>query len=88
MKKGGLIMKTAMSTLFLVLAVISPAFAANSATADQNGIFVSVFVGVCALIVVAQLVPALVLILGYIKASVMYAQNKETSVNNSSPNGK
>ena len=79
-------MKTAISTLFSVLAVTSPAFAANSAMVDKSGILFNAFVGVCALIVVAQLVPALMLIIGFIKASVVYVQKKEVPVNESSPN--
>ncbi|MCD6534272.1 MAG: hypothetical protein J7L25_12755 [Deltaproteobacteria bacterium] len=63
-------MKTAISTIYLVLAVISPAFAADTVV-YKSGILVSVFVGVCALIVVAQLVPALMLIAGFIKGLVV-----------------
>ncbi len=63
-------MKTAISTIYLVLAVISPAFAADTIV-YKSGILVSVFVGVCALIVVAQLVPALILVAGFIKGLVV-----------------
>ena len=59
-------MKTAITTIFLVLAVINPAFAAD-AVVYKSGILVSLFVGVCALVVVAQLVPALMLVVGFIK---------------------
>ena len=62
-------MKTAISAIFLVLAIINPAFAADTVV-YKSGILVSAFVGVCALIVVAQLVPALMLIGGFIKESV------------------
>ena len=73
-------MKTAISTLFLILAVISPAFAADTVV-YKSGILVSVFVGVCALIVVAQLVPALMMVAGFIKASVF---SKEAPVESTS----
>ncbi|MCK5915251.1 MAG: hypothetical protein KAG92_03850 [Deltaproteobacteria bacterium] len=80
-------MKTAISTLFLVLATISPAFAAETVV-YKSGVLVSVFVGVCALIVVAQLVPALMLVLGFIKSSVVgLGQQKEVPVVESSTNG-
>ncbi len=79
-------MKTAISTLFLVLAVINPAFAAKTVV-YKSGVLVSVFVGICALIVVAQLVPALMLVLGFIKASVGMGQKKEVPVVESSTNG-
>ena len=80
-------MKTAISTIFLVLAVISPAFAADTAVVYKSGILVSVFVGVCALVVVAQLVPALMLLTGFIKASVAVMFRKETPAAESTPNG-
>ena len=63
-------MKTAISTIYLVLAVISPAFAADTVV-YKSGILVSLFVGVCALVVVAQLVPALMLVAGFIKRLVV-----------------
>ena len=62
-------MKTAISTIYLVLAIISPAFAAETVV-YKSGILVSVFVGVCALIVISQLVPALLLIVGFVKGLV------------------
>ena len=76
-------MKTAISTIFLVLAVINPAFAADTVV-YKSGILVSLFVGVCALVVVAQLVPALMLVVGFIKG---LAQKKETLATESTPNG-
>ena len=78
-------MKTAISTIFLVLATISPAFAAETVV-YKSGILVSVFVGICALIVVAQLGPALMMVPGFIKASVG-ASHKEVAVaTQSTPN--
>ena len=79
-------MKTAISTLFLTLAVISPAFAADTVV-YKSGILVSVFVGVCALIVVAQLVPALMMVAGFIKASVVSMNRKEAPATESASNG-
>lgn len=71
-------MKTVNLTLFLLLAVIiNPVFAGDTAVVYKSGILVSVFVGICALIVVVQLVPALMLILGFIKASVGALSKKE-----------
>ncbi len=70
-------MKTTISTIFLVLAVTCPAFAAETTVVYKSGILVSVFVGVCALIVVAQLVPALMLVMGFIKAAVASMHKKE-----------
>lgn len=70
-------MKTLISTIVLFLATISPAFATNGVIVYKSGILVSVFVGVCALIVVAQLVPALMLFFGMIKALVSKRETKE-----------
>jgi len=71
-------MKTIISTIFLVLATISPAFAAETVVVYKSGILVVVFVGFLALIVVAQLVPALMLFVGFIKA-LAAGHEKETS---------
>jgi len=75
-RKKELKMKTIISTIFLVLATISPAFAGDSSAVYKSGILVSVFVGICALIVVAQLVPALILFLGFIKSSAALAKQR------------
>lgn len=83
--KGGLIMKTAISTLFLVLAANSPAFAVDTTVVYKSGIVVSVFVGVLALIVVVQLVPALILLFGFIK-SLALGHRKEAPATQSIPN--
>ena len=80
-------MKTVITTVFSVLATISPAFAADTTVVYKSGILVSVFVGVCALIVVAQLVPALMLLMGFIKASVASAYRKKAPVTESTQNG-
>ena len=79
-------MKTTIATIFLVLAAISPAFAAETVVVYKSGILVLVFVGVCALIVVAQLVPALILFTGYIKVLVT-GYGKETPAVESTTNG-
>ncbi|MBN2332579.1 MAG: hypothetical protein JXO49_10665 [Deltaproteobacteria bacterium] len=63
-------MKTAISTIFLVLAAMGPAYAGDTTVVYKSGILVSVFVGVLALIVVAQLVPALILIVGFVKSLI------------------
>jgi len=81
-RKGELKVKTIISTIILVLATTSPVFAGD-AVVYKSGILVSVFVGFCALIVVAQLVPALMLFLGFIKSLV---SKKETSAVEFTPN--
>jgi hypothetical protein len=51
------------------MGIIAPvtAFAASGAREDSSGIFVWVFLGFCALIVVAQVIPAVLLMFGMAK---------------------
>lgn len=51
--------KTILTSLSFVLMVVGPAMAAETAKTYSSGILVLAFVGVCALLVVAQLFPAL-----------------------------
>lgn len=53
---------TRSSLVPIVLAVATPAFAAGRE--DTSGIFVWAFLGLCALIVAAQVVPALLMMVG------------------------
>lgn len=58
-----------MKTLATILATIAPAtaLAATGTREDSSGIFVWVFLGFCALIVVAQVIPAVLLMFGMAK---------------------
>ena len=58
-----------MKALATILTTIAPAtaFAASGAREDGSGIFVWVFLGFCALIVVAQIIPAVLLMFGMAK---------------------
>ena len=80
-------MKTIISTIMLVLAAVSPALAVDTSVVYKSGILVTVFIGVCALIVVAQLVPALVLFLAFIKALVTGRSGKEVPATESTRMG-
>jgi len=55
-----------------IVGTIAPAtaFAANGLSEDNSGIFVWVFLGFCALIVVAQVIPAVLLMTGMVKGVV------------------
>jgi len=79
-------MKTAISTLFLLLVANSPVFAVDTTVVYKSGVVVSVFVGVLALIVVVQLVPALILLTGFIKALVTGHGKEEVPVTKSTTN--
>ncbi|KIH75451.1 hypothetical protein SAMN05660860_03437 [Geoalkalibacter ferrihydriticus] len=66
--------KSLLGALIVVLAGAGPALAAAGARQDNSGLVVWVFLGFCALIVVAQLLPALLMMLGVVKA---VARDKE-----------
>ena len=71
-------MKTTLKTTLLSLTSLllaSPVFAATQ-HADHSGLLVWLFLGFCALIVVAQLVPAALVMFGIVKA---VASPKEVS---------
>ncbi len=64
-------MKTLQNTVLAALITIvatSPAFASTAGRVDNSGFIVWAFLGFCALIVVAQLVPAVMVMLGIVKA--------------------
>lgn len=49
------------------LGTVAPALAASGAREDNSGIFVWIFLGFCALIIVVQLLPAVMMMLGFAK---------------------
>lgn len=70
-------MRLIMSTLALWLTTITPAFAATTTRVYSSGILVLVFLGFCALVVVAQLIPALITLWGMLKSMVSAPRGKE-----------
>jgi len=68
-----------MKTLATVIGILAPAtaFAASGAREDSSGLFVWIFLGFCALIVVAQLIPAVLLMFGMVKG---IAAKRDTEV--------
>jgi len=54
-------------TLALLAGLAGPAFASPGSGTDHMGIGAWLFIGFCALIFVAQLVPALILLFGMVK---------------------
>ncbi len=60
--------KSLISTVALMLMLASPAFAVDTAVTYSSGLLVLLFVGFCALIIVAQLVPAVLVLFGMTKA--------------------
>ncbi|NVN99347.1 MAG: hypothetical protein HXX17_08485 [Geobacteraceae bacterium] len=56
----------ALATLIGILTPVS-ALAASGVREDTSGIFVWIFLGICAMIVVAQVIPAILLMVGMAK---------------------
>ncbi|MEW6488186.1 MAG: hypothetical protein AB1578_09775 [Thermodesulfobacteriota bacterium] len=76
-------MKTTARTLYLTaIATVAPAATALAATGtrqDTSGIFVWAFLGFCALIVAAQVVPAILMAIGAAKGAVEGIREKRTA---------
>jgi hypothetical protein len=67
-----------MKTLAALIGTMAPAtvFAAENAPAGSDGIFVWIFLGFFAVIVVGQLIPAFVLIAGLLKGLTAKTEEK------------
>ena len=61
-------MRALITTIVGTLAPASAFAATSNLSADNSGIFVWVFLGFCALIVVAQVIPAVLLMTGMVRA--------------------
>ncbi|PLY04703.1 MAG: hypothetical protein C0622_02375 [Desulfuromonas sp.] len=59
--------KRVLASFALLLTAVSPALAVDTSQTYNSGILVLLFVGFCALIIVAQLVPAVLALLGMTK---------------------
>lgn len=70
------IMLTAMA---LGLTAATPAFAASTTRVYSSGILVLVFLGFCALVVVAQLIPAIITLVGMLKSSAANTRERQTA---------
>jgi heme exporter protein D len=72
-----------MKTLATIIGTIAPAtaYAAEHAAEQSNGLFVWIFAGMCALVVVAQIVPAIMLLTGMIKGLVARKEEKAAKQN-------
>ncbi len=65
-------MKTTRTALATIATAITttPAFAAAGARVDHSGILVLAFLGLCAMIVTAQLIPAALMVVGAVRGMV------------------
>jgi len=69
--------KTLLTTFALVLMAVSPALATDTSKTYNSGILVLLFVGFCALLIVAQLVPAVLALFGMTKEAVKSTSGKK-----------
>lgn len=58
------------TAIAITIGTFTPVLAATGVREDHSGIVVWVFLGFCALIVAAQLVPAVLMMLGLVKGAV------------------
>ena len=63
-------MKTLLATGMAILMLAGPALAVDTTTTYSSGILVGVFLAFCALVVVVQLLPTIMLLVGFIKGLV------------------
>ncbi len=71
--------KSVLSTLMMTLLLVTPAFAIDTAQTYNSGILVLLFVGFCALLIVAQLVPAILVLFGMTKAVAQGVSDKRAT---------
>jgi len=73
-------MRALITTIAGTLAPVTAFAAASGLREDNSGFFVWVFLGFCALIVVAQVVPALLLMTGMVKGLVSVVKDEKAGV--------
>ncbi len=69
--------KTLLTALALLLLAVSPALATDTSKTYNSGILVLLFVGFCALLIVAQLVPAVLALFGMTKEAAKSTSGKK-----------
>jgi len=77
-------MRALITTIVGTLAPVTAFAAASGLREDNSGIFVWVFLGFCALIVVAQVIPALLLMTGMVKGVVSVVRDEKVAVTSKS----
>lgn len=69
--------KTVLTVLVLMIMTVSPALAVDTSQTYSSGILVLLFVGFCALLIVAQLVPAVLALFGMTKEAAKSTSGKK-----------
>ena len=68
--------RTLSLTMALALASSVPAFAVDTSKTYSSGLLIGIFLAFCALIVVVQLAPSIMLLIGFIKGLVRRTETK------------
>ena len=69
-------MRTMSLTLAMALASSVPAFAVDTSKTYSSGLLIGIFLAFCALIVVVQLMPSIMLLIGFIKGLARRTETK------------
>ncbi len=69
-----------LNALTVFMATVVNAYGANEASIYNSGLLVVVFLGFCALVVIAQLIPAFLVLTGMIKSLVKGTKEKRVEV--------
>jgi hypothetical protein len=67
------------AAIAMMIGTVSSTFAASGAREDNSGVFAWIFLGFCAMIVVGQLLPAVMVMLGFAKGVKREATHEEAA---------
>lgn len=70
-------LKTLLMSFALMFVAVSPALATDTSKTYNSGILVLLFVGFCALLIIAQLVPAVLALFGMTKEAAKSTSGKK-----------
>ncbi len=77
-------MRALITTIIGTIAPATVFAAANGLSEDNSGIFVWVFLGFCALIVVAQVIPAILLMTGMVRGVASVVRDEKVAATSKS----
>ena len=60
----------------MIMLLANPAFAVDTTRTYNSGILVGLFLAFCALVVVMQLVPTIILLIGFVKGAIKGTEKK------------
>lgn len=69
-------LRTTMMTTAMVLAGSMPALAVDTTKTYSSGLLIGIFLAFCALVVVVQLLPSLMMLVGFIKGLARRGESK------------